>query len=98
MMYQTAPEDDYGECPSSRTDSSYGWGWPVGSIFGDFSIFSIFSIFRFLSLGKPFVMLKWLVELRNFQFAELQAIPGGCKIRHIGVGTNLIPVLKKSHF
>ena len=39
MMYQTAPEDDYGECPSSRTDSSYGWGWPATSILGHFSIF-----------------------------------------------------------
>ena len=43
-------------------------------------------------------MLKWLVELRNFQFAELQAIPGGSKLLHIGVGTNLIPVLKSLIF
>ena len=47
MMYQTAPEDDYGECPSSRTDSSYVWVGVAGGVdFGSF--FKIFDFVNFL--------------------------------------------------
>ena len=73
-------------------------GVASGVDFGSFFNFLDFLIFRFLSLGTPPAVLKWLVELRNFQFAEFQAIPGGGELRHVELFKNLIPVFKKYQF